>query len=541
MAGEGRRPSFVLLHDLFRTLAAALLVGVATQQSFSTESEDPADDGEPSVMTDWRDLFTKPELIGMAIKEPLEYDLGPRELLVEFFPTATIDAVQPYLEHEQLLQQAVRYGTDPDVIAFLIESGFDPKRAYGPGIQEYPQDFGEPLQQGPLHFAAGYHPDARVIDLLVEAGADVHAIAGWGLQTPLQLAAWRNNAAVVSALLAHGARVGDVNGRISPIFQRGSGINGNTALHLAARNADAAVIDVLVDAGAKVERRNSGGVAALHFAAMEQNAAAIKALVRRGADPAARVDVAKREEQTHDCTGCDAIHVLVDSLGWPEEVGDLERVEEVLRTLLTAGLDINAAVGPGMYEGRGSLHMAIESELDSAVVEMLIRHGAKADALALHVAFASTHQYSGMYAGANDDRAIGSANNIRVLELLLGAGLGADAINTTDACGRTVLHRAVSFAYLSAGVPKAVKLLIDAGGDANAGNPHENAQKLLACDVRGFTPLHEAVRWGGESDTGFAIASILLEAGADRTVRDWYGRTPADVADGERMRRLLTE
>src|SRR5690606_32549169 len=71
--------------------------------------------------------------------------------------------------------------------------------------------------------------------------------------------------------------------------------------------------------------------------------------------------------------------------------------------------------------------------------------------------------------------------------------------------------------------PADLAALLDAGLDINA--PDETSRETL---------LHTAA-WRDR----LAIAQLLLERGADRTVRDKDGKRPADYASSPEMRALL--
>ena len=459
--------------------------------------------------------------IRRAIDRSLDFDLYMPEpsddVLVVFFAGATIESVQPFLDSDQLLQQAARYADDSNIVTFLIRSGFDPNKAYGPGIQ---QDHRPKLRTGPLHHAAQYNPNPDVIDALVRGGADVYADGGGQLYTPLHYAAHYNNGAVVSALIQNGARPDDINGQISTTFRRSPNNNGNTALHAAVFNSDARVIDVLVEAGADVEQRNVSGFAPLHFAVVDGRAESIATLVRRGADPNAVITPLVEEgDQIHDCTGCNPIHLLVNSLVDArdfDEDFDLAHWQNLLQVLLDAGADVNARSQSGLYGGYSALRLAVEAELGPKVVALLLESGARGEPESLHAVFEDSFQYSGKYAGANDDRAVGSADNLEVLDLLIEKGVD---VNSRGRCGRTVLHQAAFLAdRQDSGLERAVERVIAAGADVNV----RSAASPEYCLEGGATPLHEAA--SGSTDSAYAIASILVNAGADPSIVDWGGK-----------------
>eukprot|EP00903_Cladosiphon_okamuranus_P012808 g11970.t1 len=101
-----------------------------------------------------------------------------------------------------------------------------------------------------LHHASTSN-SVRVIDVLIEAGAEVEAPLYGSRVTPLHLAASKGCLAAVSALLRHGAHVGSQTAQ------------GATPLHYAAANAGRAgiadVVDLLLKQGADEEITNDMG------------------------------------------------------------------------------------------------------------------------------------------------------------------------------------------------------------------------------------------------------------------------------------------
>jgi uncharacterized protein len=113
----------------------------------------------------------------------------------------------------------------------------------------------------------------------------------------------------------------------------------------------------------------------------------------------------------------------------------------------------------------------------------------------------------------------------RIVQLLKA---GAD-IHAADKNGVTALHHAVRFRS-----PIAVRTLIEHGTDVNR-----------ACRKSGSTPLHRAVtttgapETAGKGDQALEIIRLLLAAGADPTIPNKSGRTPADYAKDATIRSLL--
>ena len=144
-----------------------------------------------------------------------------------------------------------------------------------------------------LHWAARDHPNPEVIDILIDAGAEVDARSNTGF-TPLHYAARsKNPRGIVPALLDAGA---DPNARSN---------NGLTPLHLAVRNSHqpGGFVETLVNAGAKVNVKSKSGYTPLHYVVIaKEPMEAARALLRAGADKDAKdnkgksvLDYAKEE------------------------------------------------------------------------------------------------------------------------------------------------------------------------------------------------------------------------------------------------------
>jgi tankyrase len=119
------------------------------------------------------------------------------------------------------------------------------------------------------------------------------------------------------------------------------------------------------------------------------------------------------------------------------------------------------------------------------------------------------------------------ADQRRRLVKLLAAG---SDVHATDKNGVTALHHAVRFRS-----PAAVATLIAHGANVNQ-----------ACRRNGSTPLHRAVTQtgapgtAGRSDAALEIVRLLLAAGADPSIANKAGRTPADYVKDDTIRSLLS-
>ena len=198
------------------------------------------------------------------------------------------------------LHFAINKLADADLIQLLIEAGADVDAQTTGTIHSLGGET-------PLHFAARYGDNPAVIKALLNAGADIEARAeeGW---SPLHMAAAENeNRAAVETLLAVGADVmartefgytplhatvwsADNSAMIETLLAAGADLNsrdarGHTPLHRALRtNKNPAVIKTLVAAGAEVNAPDKDGQRPLHFAArFNDNPAVVKALLDAGA------------------------------------------------------------------------------------------------------------------------------------------------------------------------------------------------------------------------------------------------------------------
>jgi ankyrin repeat protein/thiol-disulfide isomerase/thioredoxin len=353
---------------------------------------------------------------------------------------------------------------------------------------------------------------------LLRDGAKVDARTD-SFATPLILAARTGNVAIVQALLKTGA---DVNAQ--------EGANGDSALMYAAVRGNIPLVRVLLDAKAQVRLKDAVGQTALHLAARNGEIEVMELLLAAGADPLAEDSRFLGTPLHHAVIGghADAVLWLLRH-GCPVSLRDEEGSAplpyaviarsnnvDVIKTLLDAGADINE---PSANDGRTAL-MSAASESDHVeALQYLIQSHADLNATdnlgwtALMLAESSGHD--------------------QAAKILKAAG-AQERTNLSYAAAGGDLATVQSLLLAKPGVnrPKQQEL-DDALGMAAGGGRADIVKELLAhgsnpnARLNGDqTPLTDACRGDVE------IARQLLAAGADVNQPRQFGITPLMHAAG---------
>lgn len=140
---------------------------------------------------------------------------------------------------------------------------------------------------------------------------------------------------------------------------------GRTALHLAAEQANLAIIELLLQAGLDVDARDEEGQSALHVAVLEGHEASVRLLLDKGAN-----------HNLQDYDGRTALH-------WAAVKGNID--------IITLLLDYRVAINLQDLSGRTALHHAIE-EGHEAIVRMLLQRGADAKVMIDNRTFVNDYQ-----------------------------------------------------------------------------------------------------------------------------------------------------
>ncbi len=441
----------------------------------------------------------------------------------------------------------------------------------------------------PLMVAANWG-NTELVQLLLEAGADVHATTHTGTNALHSLACAEithttNDAEAAKALtdiaailLAAGADINHAtasgvtplvmaakrnNILMQPFLQAGAKIPQPEDAHYRKHIEELMQhcgIQTLLEHGLDVNFRANNGCSLLQMAVAQRNNKAVETLIRNGANV------------NYTGNGVDVLWYAIDHHFTPK-CGDRLAIA---RQLLDAG-----ANPLQYYKGNTTLHACAEYG-DLPLMQLLLQHSPLAvdirnDSNNTPLHQAARHAHTGMIrllidAGAdlnavNTDSiaqlsgggfcvvalAAGSAKEdaAEAIELLLQAGAIFDASaqkNIMHAALNTGSSQMVSYLLgkgidantrLDHGVPllqiasqnanpASVKLLLAAGADANAAN---NA---------GFTPLHTIVQ-RPLTEQSKSIIFSLLQAGADPHRKDHYGRTPLDCAPHATQNWLLLQ
>jgi ankyrin repeat protein len=319
--------------------------------------------------------------------------------------------------------------------------------------------------------------------------------------TPLYVATLHGNAAMMAALLAAKA---DPNGAAP---------SGETLLMTSARTGIVKAMQLLIDAGAKVDAREPAfNQTALMLAARSNSADAVALLLDKGADINARTSVGTTPAFTPPCkgTGCGSEGVGINRGGLPDR-GRRDPVKGGMTSMLYAAREGADAAMAVLIKRGANLELAEANGMTPLLMALL-------------------------------------NNQLGVAKQLIDAGAN---VNADDFYGRTPLWAAVEYRNLdmnnriedspttnnidrAASLPL-IKLLLEKGANVNARTREvPPSRKWLYSlndvswvDYTGQTPFLRAAFSG---DT--TVMRLLLDYGADPNLATNSGTTPLMAASG---------
>ena len=334
-----------------------------------------------------------------------------------------------------------------------------------------------------LHEAARYG-HARVVAQLMENGADLLRLTSDG-RTSVFLAAQSGHVAVIKLILESFDKDDSADGRQRKkrFVDAANALNGRTALMNAAMYGHTEATEMLLDAGADAEKKDSDGETALTLACADGHEQTARTLLSRGAD----INAPGYKGCTPLMAACYYGH------------------QAVARALLTLGAKVDA-----VDEGGSTALMRVcgyEQEDDWGIFDILVKAGAPIGkarssdgSTALHIAAEAPHDDATTFllkAGADPNvrrkdghtpLTIAAQNGFEsILGLLVDSNVGTVGdVNMATTAGYTALHYAAE-----RGDVVIVRRLLGLGAKADAKTKAGATPSDLA--ATGKTPAHMQV------------------------------------------------
>ena len=426
--------------------------------------------------------------------------------------------------HRELLRSCQNRNADAIIIDIVLNIGSNP-------------DIGDNDQNSLIHYAVNKGCSEKVLQVIIDHGADVNAINKKN-RTALMIACEKGNGCAINVLLNAGAdpNIADADGCTclhdavdwcsNEVFQavidHGGDVNAlnkknRTVLMRACMRGNTDAINTLLNAGADPSIVDDDGYTWLHYAVGYCSNEVIKAIIDRNAD----VNFTNKQNKTALMIACERAN------------------GGAINVLLNAGADPNIAYADGCT----CLHVVVKRHYSKEVIQTIIDHGANVNALyienrtksmkagkvrnayALNVRLnapvdcnlSDIHRYRCTHDafGGNCSKEVKSSNKNSLTALLKACQMDyVDAINIllnakadpriADVDDNTCLHYAVR-----EGCSKVVlQAIINHGADVNATNKHHETALKWACETKNVCAIN-----------------VLLNAGADPSIVDSNGDT----------------
>jgi ankyrin repeat protein len=371
-----------------------------------------------------------------------------------------------------------------------------------------------------LHWAVRAD-DQETAQMLLNAGAKANVANRYGV-TPISLAAGNANAAMVELLLAAGA---DANSSLP---------HGETVLMTAARSGGAAVVKALLMHGAHVDAAEDRlGENALMWAAAHNHPEVVRLLIASGAAVDGR---SKPLEYAKDRFGLEGVLTILPRGNWtPLMYAAREGAVDAAAALADAGADLNLTdpeQTPALLRAIVNMHYDVAGLLVERGADPNLSDTSNMAALYAVAEMETIGEIYGRPARRFDDKLDGVA----LAKLLLAHGAKPNAQLRTSTIqknhtpgegtlgnGATPLMRAAK-----GGDYKLMKVLLDAGADPTVRQSNGATALMIAAGLgRGGGAFQKDV---GTEDDMFQSAKLCLDRWVDPNVTNAAGQTALHFA-----------
>lgn len=312
----------------------------------------------------------------------------------------------------------------------------------------------------------------KLIDYLINQGADLNQRGGGDKETPLMAAYKKPNMTIVNFLLEKGA---DINAQDS---------SGQTLLKQAYAKNDSAAITNFINKGADVNiHLDSSKTTPLMRACENNDVEQVKLLIEKGANVMAR--------NVHKYTALNRVILL--SCRYKNNNSEFNTKKEIIDFLIEKGADVNDEKRPPLISCVDNCNQGLEGHV-SAVIDLLINSGADVNITDKEgntpLLIACRVDFSGF-----------------IVQKLIQRG--ADVTHTNN-LKRNCIHLAVINKNYTL-----IPILVNAGAGVNEFDRYNNTPLHWIVDTTTLTSLH------------FNCIIALVESGANCSIPDRYGRLPA--------------
>jgi len=366
--------------------------------------------------------------------------------------------------------------------------------------------------------------NAQMVGKLAKAGANPNATLLATGETVLMRCARTGNADAVSTLIAGGANVNAKENQ-----------KGQTALMWALEEGHPQVAKVLVEHGADIHAKSKSGYTPLLFAARQGDVASGRLLLEAGADPNEPAPGGQSVLLFATDSGREEFAIFLLEKGANPNAKDRDGLTALHYSLRRGISLLRFVVHDLAFTPLGGLEYLLRPDMPG-LIKALLEHGADPNARISkdlpklrindmpHLGLAGATPF--LLASASCDLGVmrallakGAGPNIatedRVTPLMVAAGVGRREDRARDEAAQCF---------------EAVKMLVDLGADVNAisHSPPSAHAAFRVSQNDNLTAMHGAAYLGAND-----IIQYLADKGAKLDVKNMWGQTPLDVAEGD--------